>query len=105
MQSGPREPWPPGFFVWQRVEDMSQISPHTHSYAARGELPPLRAELRCLIILALPMVATTVSRMAIGFIDFVMVSFLGTDATAAISPSVILVFTIQCLGMGAATSV
>ena len=53
-----------------------------------------------LLILAIPIMGLTVSRMLMGFIDFVMVSRLGTEAQAAISPSTMLVFTIACLGMG-----
>ena len=62
-------------------------------------------EVRRLLVLATPIIATMVTRMLMGFVDFVMVSRLGTDATAAISPATILVFTVMCLGMGAATSV
>ncbi|MCG3128776.1 MAG: Multidrug resistance protein NorM [Phycisphaerae bacterium] len=58
-----------------------------------------------LLILAAPMVAMTVSRMLMGFIDFVMVSRLGTAAQAAISPSTLLLFVIACLGMGMAQGV
>ena len=58
-----------------------------------------------LLLLALPIILMMVSRMLIGFIDFVMVSQLGTAAQAAISPASILVFTLACLGMGIATSV
>lgn len=54
---------------------------------------------------ALPIIAMTVSRMAIGFIDFVMVSQLGTAAQAAISPATLLVFLVSCLGMGCVQSV
>jgi len=58
-----------------------------------------------LLTLALPIVGMTVTRMLMGFIDFIMVSALGTDAQAAISPAAILVFTIACLGGGVAQSV
>ena len=58
-----------------------------------------------LLKLAAPIIGMTVSRMAMGFIDFVMVSRLGTDAQAAISPATIFVFALACLGMGAAQSV
>lgn len=58
-----------------------------------------------LLRLALPIIGMMVSRMLIGFIDFVMVSQLGTKAQAAISPASILVFTLACVGMGVATSV
>ncbi|RMF74838.1 MAG: MATE family efflux transporter, partial [Planctomycetota bacterium] len=68
---------------------------------------PKRAESDALELLklALPIIGMTVSRMLMGFIDFVMVSQLGTEAQAAISPATIFVFAGACLGMGAATSV
>lgn len=53
-----------------------------------------------LLILALPMIGMTMSRMLMGFIDFVMVSWLGTSAQAAISPSTMLLFAVSCVGMG-----
>lgn len=55
--------------------------------------------------LALPIVIMMASRMLMGFIDFWMVKYLGTTAQAAISPAVMLVFTVACLGMGVANSV
>ena len=58
-----------------------------------------------LLILAIPIMGMTLSRMLMGFIDFVMVSQLGTEAQAAISPSTILVFTVACLGMGISLAV
>jgi len=58
-----------------------------------------------LLILAAPMIGMTVSRMLMGFIDFAMVSQLGTAAQAAISPSALLLFTIACVGMGMAQGV
>ena len=51
-----------------------------------------------LLKLAMPIIGLMVSRMAMGFIDFVMVSRLGTDAQAAISPATIFVFALACLG-------
>jgi MATE family multidrug resistance protein len=68
-------------------------------------LTPSHADARDLLRLALPLIAVSASRMLMGFIDFVMVSQLGTAAQAAISPASLLVFTFLCLGMGAATSV
>lgn len=64
-----------------------------------------RGPTRELLILALPMIGMTISRMLMGFIDFVMVSQLGTAAQAAISPCTLLLFTIACLGMGMAQGV
>jgi MATE family multidrug resistance protein len=58
-----------------------------------------------LLTLALPIIGMTVSRMLMGFIDFVMVSQLGTVAQAAISPATIIVFAVACPGMGVANGV
>lgn len=58
-----------------------------------------------LLRLALPIIGMMVSRMLMGFIDFVMVSQLGTQAQAAISPATVFVFALACLGMGVANSV
>ncbi|MCK4343151.1 MAG: MATE family efflux transporter [Phycisphaerae bacterium] len=58
-----------------------------------------------LLILALPIIAMMVSRMLMGFIDFVMVSRLGTEAQAAISPASLFVFVLACLGLGIANAV
>ncbi len=84
---------------------MSQVIAQPHAALLPEDLPSVRQETRTLLILAAPIIAAMISRMAMGFIDFVMVSRLGTEATAAISPSTILVFTVLCLGMGAATSI
>ncbi len=58
-----------------------------------------------LLWLALPMVGMTLSRMLMGFIDFVMVSTLDTASQAAIYPCTLLLFTIACVGMGMAQGV
>lgn len=55
---------------------------------------------RELLWLAAPMVGVTLSRLLMSFIDFVMVSHLGTAAQAAISPCTLLLFIIACTGMG-----
>ena len=57
-----------------------------------------------LLILALPIIGMMVSRMAMGFIDFVMVSQLGTVAQAAITPASVFVFGLACAGLGIAQS-
>ena len=57
-----------------------------------------------LLLLALPIIGMMISRMLMGFIDFVMVSQLGTQAQAAISPATILVFALACVGMGVANA-
>jgi MATE family multidrug resistance protein len=58
-----------------------------------------------LLVLAAPLIAMMVSRMAMQFIDFVMVSWMGTDAQAAIGPASIIAFMLSCLGMGVASAV
>lgn len=65
----------------------------------------LRGEMRRIFALAVPNIGTTVSRMLMGFTDFVMVSRLGKDALAAISPATILVWSVLCLGNGVASAV
>jgi MATE family multidrug resistance protein len=67
--------------------------------------PQLRAELRQLIALAAPAVGLKISHMALGFTDFIFVSRLGTDATAAASPATLFAFIILCLGIGSVTSI
>jgi len=58
-----------------------------------------------LLRLALPMIGMMVSRLLMTFIDFAMVSVLGTEAQAAISPATIFVFVVGCVGMGIAYAV
>lgn len=65
----------------------------------------LKGEMRKILVLAIPNIGTTVSRMLMGFTDFVMVSRLGKDALAAISPATILVWAVLCLGNGVASAV
>ncbi|MBK8916047.1 MAG: MATE family efflux transporter [Phycisphaerales bacterium] len=64
--------------------------------------PPGGSPLGELLRLAAPMIGVTLSRMLMGFIDFAMVSQLGTSAQAAISPTTLLLFTVACAFMGAA---
>ena len=58
-----------------------------------------------LLRLAGPVIATMISRTVMSFVDFVMVSQLGTEAQAAIMPAGILLFTVTSLGMGMLTMV
>ena len=58
-----------------------------------------------LLRLAAPMILMSLSRVAMGFIDFLMVSWLGTDAQAAISPAAIFVWALACAGTGIASGV
>ena len=69
------------------------------------QAPSFRAELRKLLSLAGPTVGAKFSHMALGFTDFVLVSWMGTEATAAISPCTLMVYIVLCLGMGCTTSV
>ncbi|MFQ5425253.1 MAG: MATE family efflux transporter [Phycisphaerae bacterium] len=70
-----------------------------------GEVVSLGGEARRLLVLAAPIIATMVSRMAMSTVDFVMVSRLGTEATAAVSPATLFVFSVLVLGMGLASSI
>jgi len=65
----------------------------------------LERPTRDLLILSMPIIGMMVTRLAMTFIDVLMVSRLGTDALAAISPATMLVFAIGCLGMGIAHGV
>jgi MATE family multidrug resistance protein len=58
-----------------------------------------------LLRLALPIIGMMVSRLLMTFIDFAMVSVLGTEAQAAISPATLFVFAVGCLGLGIANGV
>lgn len=58
-----------------------------------------------LLLLALPIIASMMSRTAMSFVDFVMVSQLGTEAQAAIVPAGILLFCVISFGMGMLTMV
>ena len=58
-----------------------------------------------LLMLAAPIVAAMISRTVMSFVDFVMVSQLGTAAQAAIMPAGVLLFCFISFGMGAATAV
>lgn len=69
------------------------------------EAPSFRAELRQLLALAGPTVGAKLSHMALGFTDFVLVSWMGTEATAAISPCTLMLYVVLCLGMGCMTCV
>ena len=84
-----------------RITPVAVETSRMHTFVAT----PFRIQISQLLRLAAPMIGMTVSRMAMGFIDFVMVSQLGTQAQAAISPATVLVFSVVCIGMGAASSV
>lgn len=58
-----------------------------------------------LLRLAAPMVGMTITRFLMGFIDVVMVSWVGTAELAAISPATMIVFVVGCVAMGIANSV
>jgi len=58
-----------------------------------------------LLALAAPIVAGMISRTVMSFVDFVMVSQLGTEAQAAIMPAGISLFCLIAFGMGLTSSV
>jgi MATE family multidrug resistance protein len=72
---------------------------------ARAVPLSMRGEAWALLALSWPIILIMFSRLVLTTTDFFFVSRLGTEATAAISPSTIFVFTVICLGMGAATSI
>ncbi len=59
-----------------------------------------RSDLAAVLALALPVIVTTVSRTVMGFVDFGMVSLLGTDAQAALTPASMMVFCFISFGIG-----
>jgi MATE family multidrug resistance protein len=58
-----------------------------------------------LLLLAGPIIAATISRTVMSFVDFAMVSQLGTEAQAAIMPAGLSLFTVIAFGMGLSSSV
>lgn len=60
---------------------------------------------KMLLLLAFPIIASMVSRTAMGFVDFAMISQLGIEAQAAFMPANILVFCVISLGMGTVTAI
>ncbi len=56
-----------------------------------------------LLLLAGPIIATMISRTVMNFVDFIMVSRLGTEAQAAILPAGMSLFSVIAFGMGALT--
>ena len=80
---------------------MSEPSQQTNG---PGETPA-RSDLSALVMLSLPVVVTTVSRTVMGFVDFWMVSSLGTEQQAAVTPASLLVFCFISFGIGTMTCV
>jgi len=62
-----------------------------------------RDELRSVIAMSVPIVITMCSRMAMDVSDFVMITFLGDDAQAAMLPAQVLLWSYIVLGMGVVT--
>ena len=58
-----------------------------------------------LLVLAAPIIATNISRTAMSFIDFVMVSELGTDAQAAVMPAGLVLQCVIAFGVGTMAAV
>ncbi len=73
-------------------------APNQHD--ADGALDRRRSVPVALLLLALPIIASMISRTVMSFVDFVMVSRLGTEAQAAIMPAGILLFCVIAFGMG-----
>lgn len=73
--------------------------------ASQALAEPWLVQVRELLVLALPIIGMTVTRLLMVFIDFVMVSRLGTEAQAAISPSALLVFAVAAVGAGVAQAI
>ena len=63
-------------------------------------LPAGRSVPVALVLLAVPIIASMISRTVMSFVDFVMVAQLGTEAMAAIMPAGILLFCVISFGMG-----
>ncbi len=61
-----------------------------------------KADARRLLLLALPSIGFSLSRILLGQMDFVMLSRTGTEPTAAINPATFFVFLVQSFGMGLA---
>jgi multidrug resistance protein, MATE family len=59
-----------------------------------------KTDLRLLIALSVPMVINNTSRTVMSFVDFAMVSRLGTDAQAALAPATIVLFCLISFGFG-----
>ena len=89
-------------FMAVPINDLPSLSDGTHPEAA---LPTGWRVPWTLLILALPIIGSMVSRTAMSFVDFYMVSQLSTDAQAAIMPAGILVFCFISLGMGTLSAV
>ena len=82
--------------------------PAAAALAADDDTTPLPTGWRVplsLLVLAAPIIASMVSRTAMSFVDFLMVSTLGTEAQAAIMPAGILLFCVISFGMGALSAV
>ncbi len=78
---------------------MSPRAPRTADLQSTGSLTAQ------LLRLAAPLVVMMVSRMAMTFVDVLMVARLGTEALAAISPAALFVMVLGCLGVGVAQGV
>jgi MATE family multidrug resistance protein len=64
-----------------------------------------RVELHSVVVMSVPIVITTCSRMVMDVADFKMISYLGDAAQGAMMPAQITMWTIMVLGMGTITMV
>ncbi|MFA9477497.1 MATE family efflux transporter [Phycisphaerales bacterium AB-hyl4] len=81
-------------------EHPNEFAPESHEPLPTGWRVPV-----ALLLLALPIIASMISRTVMSFVDFIMVSQLGTEAQAAIMPAGILLFCFVAFGMGSLTAV
>jgi MATE family multidrug resistance protein len=68
-------------------------------------LPGHRQIALGLLALSAPIIATNISRTVMSFVDFIMVSDLGRDAQAAITPASLVLWTLMAFGIGLAAVV
>lgn len=79
---------------------MSHEAPQLHDDRSRAG-----RQLLAMLAMSVPIVINNVSRTIMGFVDFAMVSQLGTTAQAAITPAVLLMYCVLGIGMGTAIAV
>ena len=77
------------------AEETTATSTAVHRDPETGRLLPVY-----LLFLSGPIIASMISRTVMSFVDFVMVSKLGTDAQAAIIPAGLVVFAFVAFGLG-----
>lgn len=76
-----------------QIGDFNSGAPRENSF---------RADVAKLMLLALPSIGFSLSRLLLGQMDFIMLTRTGTEPTAAIVPATFFVFLVQSFGMGVA---